>query len=252
MNISDNKDNNFDDLKQFNKEGKRKDMEEIKNDNRVKYIETNPKIYKSESNTERFVNHDLTTSDNVDSVPKIDFDKNFPAGFEDKESNVDFSERSDVMRKAKFTVVDQTKSDKTMKVPKYPTHPHDKLDSSYMAVAVGVLVTVIIILIVAIVFILHKNCQYQRENCLKTVQTERQLCGSYDTVHSSGQPQTILYQPGLRGSQISEEVYPLYSAYNNNTMLTYPYNSYRPPPTNHYATPDLIYLKDYKNSTFLI
>ena len=44
MNISDNKDNNFDDLKQFNKEGKRKDMEEIKNDNRVKYIETNPNI----------------------------------------------------------------------------------------------------------------------------------------------------------------------------------------------------------------
>ena len=79
-----------------------------------------------------------------------------------------------------------------------------------------------------------------------------------DSVLSTGRPQTILYQPGLRGSQISEEVYPLYSPYNNNTRLTYPYNSYRPPPTtpptNHYATTDLIYLKDNKygkNSTFL-
>ena len=163
MNISDNKDNNFDDLKQFNKEGKRKDMEEIKNDNRVKYIETNPKIYKSESNTERFVNHDLTTSDKVDSSPKIDFNENSPARLEDKENNFVISVRNSVKRKGKFTVRDQTKSDNTSKVRDYPTLPHDKLDSSFMAVAVGVLVTVIIILIVAIVFILYKKLSKSEE-----------------------------------------------------------------------------------------
>ena len=125
--------------------GKRKDMEEIKNDNRVKYIETNPKIYKSESNTERFVNHDLTTSDKVDSSPKIDFNENSPARLEDKENNFVISVRNSVKRRGKFTVTDQTKSDNTSKVRDYPTLPPAKLDSSYMAVAVGVLVTVIII-----------------------------------------------------------------------------------------------------------
>jgi hypothetical protein len=126
-----------------------------------------------------------------------------------------------------------------------------------MAVAVVVLVTVIIILIVAIVFILHKNYQYQRKNCLKTVQYDNY--NEPDSVLSSGQPETILYQTGLRGRQISDEIYPLYSSYDNNTILTYPYNSYRPPPTtmttNHYATTDLMYAKDsrhVKNSAFLI
>ena len=87
-------------------------MEETKNDNRVEYIKT--------------------TSDKVDSAPKINFNKNTPSRFEDNSS-----ERSDVIRKATFTVVDPTKSDKTSKVPKYPAQPPAKLDSSYMAVAVS-------------------------------------------------------------------------------------------------------------------
>ena len=42
----------------------------------------------------------------------------------------------------------------------------DYQDHSYLGLAVGVLVTVIMILTVAIVFILCKNYQDQKKNCL--------------------------------------------------------------------------------------
>ena len=153
INISGNQDNNFDPLKQFNGKDKNKDMEEPKKS----------MIKKSEIITESFVNHDFTTSDKVDSASKIDYHKNSPAHLEDKVEKLDISERNNERRKSKLTVKDQPKSDIGIKMPKYPAHPPNKLDSSYMAVAVGVLVTVIIILIVAIVFILYKNYQFERK-----------------------------------------------------------------------------------------
>jgi hypothetical protein len=149
-------------------------MEEPKNENRVNHIETNSKINQNGSHADSFVNYDLTSTVKVDSAPKIDYHKNFDIG----------------ERKAKFPVTDKTKSENGMKVRDYPAHPPDRLDSSYMAVAVGVLLTVIIILIVAIVFILHKNYQYEKKNCLKTVQYDNY--NEPDSVLLSGQPQTIL------------------------------------------------------------
>ena len=54
--------------------------------------------------------------------------------------------------------------------------------------------------------------------------------------------------PGLTISQTSEEVYPLYSAYNNSKIKSYPHHSYKPLPptplTNHYATADIIHFKE--------
>ena len=84
-------------------------MDEPKNDNRVKHIEANPKITKSESHTDSFVNHDLTTSHMVDSAPKIEYHKKSPANLEDKVEKLDISERNNRKRKTKFTVEDQSK-----------------------------------------------------------------------------------------------------------------------------------------------
>ena len=110
----------------------------------------------------------------------------------------------------------------------------------------GVLVIVIIVLLVAIAFILYTNYQYQRKSCLKSVDSYE---GWSD---SSGEPQTRLYQPG----KTRQGLYPLYSAYCNSTMNTYPsYSSFSPYTaaslTNHYATTDLMYYKHVEKNTTL-
>ena len=119
----------------------------------------------------------------------------------------------------------------------YPGHPPDSLAQSYLGLSVGVLVTVIIVLIVAIVFILYKNYQYEKKNCLKTVDSYDQT--EEDWTDSAGQPQTRLYQTGL-----SDQLYPLYPTYHKSTTSTMPAPYTHCTQSNHYATTDLIYSRN--------
>ena len=117
INISDKRDNNFDDLKQSNEKDKNREQREHWSYKSEENREENEKFKKS--NTDNVVNKDSATSDLVDSAFKIDFNKNSPARLNNK-GNFDFSKRNNVTRKAKFTVTDQSKSDNTIKIANYP------------------------------------------------------------------------------------------------------------------------------------
>ena len=81
--------------------------EEPKSDKSEEYRKKNQKSKKNERNSNKVLNRDLITSDMFDSASKIDFN-----------------------RKSKLTVIDQTKSENAIKMPNYPAHPPDRLDSS--------------------------------------------------------------------------------------------------------------------------
>ena len=119
----------------------------------------------------------------------------------------------------------------------YPASGIDSTGQSHLGLAVGVLVTVIVMLIVAIVFILYKNYQYDRhKQCLSTSDSPDHW-SDY-----SGKAQTT--QPGglICSTSTSEEVYPLYPAYHNSTVVSTMSTSH----TNHYAAADLLYYSQTK------
>ena len=170
------------------------------------------------------MNHLTVTSDHIDLLLQT----KHPVRHKDNNLSEDVKERKSSLLDA------QSASAGSTKVPDYPGHPPDSLAESYLGLSVGVLVTVIIVLIVAIVFILYKNYQHEKKNCLKTVDSYEQT--EEDWTNSAGQPQTRLYQTGL-----SDQLYPLYPTYHKSTTSTMhaPYTYCTQ--SNHYATTDLIY-----------
>ena len=205
------------------------EVDKSKSDDLEESREIIPMIDNSEN--DELVKHDPTRSDDL----HILLQKKSPG----RPKINDFSEdvkkiKASLPAKQSESATSTKLPDNTKGVPDYPGHSPDSLAEPYLGLSVGVLVTVIIVLIVAIVFILYKNYQYEKKNCLKTVDSYDQT--EEDWTDSTGQPRTRLYQNGLR-----DQWYPLYPTYHKSTTSTMhaPYTHCTQ--SNHYATTDLIY-----------
>ena len=211
------------------------EVDKSKSDDLEESREIIPMIDNSEN--DELVKHDPTRSDDL----HILLQKKSPG----RPKINDFSEdvkkiKASLPAKQSESATSTKLPDNTKGVPDYPGHPPDSLAESYLGLSVGVLVTVIIVLIVAIVFILYKNYQYEKKNCLKTVDSYDQT--EEDWTDSTGQPQTRLHQTGLSDPLYqtgqTDPLYPTYH-YSPTSTMRAPYTHYTN--SNHYATTELIY-----------